>query len=130
VLAFNLGVFFRNLAGAEVDFAAKNAQCDFHFVGSVQDFRQEQDVGTQLSVALRHEGLVCTLSIVDEEADEAPEDAMVEVRLLQQVEGGARELLHTTFRFEGISLKPHVEPQPGEAEAGADAPSGPPPKVS
>jgi hypothetical protein len=125
VLAFNLGVFFRNLSGAEVDFSAKSAQCEFQFVGSVQEFRQEQDTASHLSVALRGGDLVCHISIEEEEAVEAPEEAKVDVRLAQRVGEAEREVLHATFRFEDISLKPHVpEPAP-EPPAAA-----PPPKAS
>ncbi len=125
MLAFNLGVFFRNLSGADVDFTAKNAQCALQFVGNVQDFRQEHDTASHLSVALRSGELVCRIAIEEEEAVEAPEEAKVEVRLAQVLDGGERELLHATFRFEDISLKPHViEPPP-------DAPAGePPPQAS
>lgn len=125
MLAFNLGVFFRNLSGAEVEFSAKNAQCELHFVGSVRDFRQEHDTASHLSVALRSGELVCHVAIEEEEAVEAPEEAKVDVRLAQVLGDGERELLHASFRFEDISLKPHViEPAP---EAPAEEP---PPKAS
>ena len=121
MLAFNLGVFFRNLSGAEVDFAAKNPRCALQFVGSVQDLRQERDTATRLYVALRGGGLICRIAIEEDEAVEAPEEAKVEVRLAQQAPGGEREVLRATFRFEDISLKPHA-PEPPPEPAAAEPP--------
>lgn len=126
MLAFNLGVFFRNLSGAEVEFTAKNPQCDFRFVGAVGEFHQEHDVSTHLSVALRCADLTCTIDIEEEEAVEAPEEAKVEVHLVQHAAEGDRELVHTAFRFEDISLKPHVPGGDAEAEPEPE----PPPKAS
>jgi hypothetical protein len=126
VLAFNLGVFFRNLSGAEVDFTAANAQCEFQFVGFVQDLQQHRDVGTRLSVALRQQHLTCSIEIEEEETIEAPEDAKIDVRLVLRREEGDRELLHATFRFEEISLKPHAQAVPAEAVPEEE----PPPKAS
>ncbi|HEX7926802.1 MAG TPA: hypothetical protein VF678_04360, partial [bacterium] len=69
----------------------------------------------------------CAIDIEEEEALEAPEDTRIEVRLLMQTEEGEREVLHTIFRFEDISLKPHVPPAAEEE----GAPEGePPPKAS
>jgi hypothetical protein len=121
VLAFNLAVFFRNLAGAEVEFTAKNPRCAFQFIGSVEEFRQEQDVGTRLSVTLRGSELVCRISIEEEEAPDAPEEAKVEVRLALALEKGEREVFHTAFRFEEISLKPHA-PDPAAGPLGGEEP--------
>jgi hypothetical protein len=125
VLAFNLGVFFRNLSGAEVDFSAKNPQCTFRFIGNVQDFRQERDTASRLSVALRSGELVCRISIEEEDTVEAPEEAKVEVALAQRQGEAEREVLHASFRFEDISLKPHVLEPPPDPTAGE-----PPPKAS
>lgn len=126
MLAFNLGVFFRNLAGAEVEFTAKNPQCDLRFIGTVRDFRREQDVGTRLSVALNSGALTCAIGIEEDEALDTPEAAKVDVTLLQQTDGGERELLRATFRFEHITLKPYIPAAVAEAEPQGE----PPPKAS
>lgn len=126
MLAFNLGVFFRNLAGAEVEFTAKNPQCDLRFIGTVQDFRRDQDVSTRLSVALRSGPLTCAIGIEEDEALDAPEAAKVDVVLLQQADGGERELLRASFRFEHITLKPYLPPAATSPEPQGE----PPPKAS
>ena len=127
MLAFNLGVFFRNLSGAEVEFAATNAHCEFQFVGFVREFQQHQDVSSHLSVALHRGDLTGAIDIEEEEEEalESPEDAKIEVHLVMRTEEGEREVLHTTFRFEDISLKPHVPPAAEETAPGGE----PPPKA-
>lgn len=117
MLAFNLGIFFRNLKDAEVDFSARNATCQVQFSGHVQALSDQVDLTRHLSVTLSRGELVCCIAFEeqeDEEGKEQEEEALVEVRLIERRPGAELLLLQTQFRFEEISLKPHVPegPQP------------------
>ena len=52
MLAFNLGVFFRNLKGEEVTFSAKNDLCEVRFTGGVVSLHEHTDLTRHLSVTL------------------------------------------------------------------------------
>jgi hypothetical protein len=116
MLAFNLGVFFRNLAGADVEFTARNAAGEVHFVGNVQDLREETDIRRRLQVTLRRDALRCEIQIEEseDEAHAGPDgEPEVEVRLEQESGAQTVPLFHGRFRFEDISLNPHArEPAP------------------
>jgi len=117
MLAFNLGIFFRNLKDAEVDFAASNGACQVHFTGRVQALTDQMDLTRHLSVTLRQGDLLCRIAIdegEEEEGEENQEEAKVEVRLTLRTEGGELVLVQSQFRFDEISLKPHTPagPQP------------------
>ncbi|MCH7477726.1 MAG: hypothetical protein IIA14_06460, partial [SAR324 cluster bacterium] len=49
MLAFNLGVFFRNLQGADVTFAAQSEKCQFNFSGGVEKLQEQKDLTHHLS---------------------------------------------------------------------------------
>ena len=116
MLAFNLGVFFRNLKGEEVVFSAETPQCRVNFTGGVADLHEETTLTRRLSVTLAKDDL--SLSISFEESEEGePEDTEVEVVMLQAGEEGDLQLLRTTFRFGDISLKPISELEDGEQPA-------------
>jgi hypothetical protein len=115
MLAFNLGIFFRNLKDAEVDFSAGNAACRVEFTGRVQALSDQVDLTRHLAVTLQHGGLFCHIAFdegEDEEGEEKQEEAVVEVRLVQRGEGGDRVLVKSQFRFDEISLKPHAPESP------------------
>jgi hypothetical protein len=123
MLAFNLGIFFRNLKDAEVDFAAQNATCQLQFTGRVQALSDQVDLTRHLSVTLRLGDLLCLIAF-DEQEDDAEEkkeeEATVDVRIVQHRGGAPHVLLQTHFRFEEISLKPHnpdAQPPDGPAQA-------------
>lgn len=116
MLAFNLGVFFRNLKGEEVVFSAETPQCVVNFTGGVADLREETSLTRHLSVTLAKGDLSLTISF--EENDEGePEDTEVEVVMHQSGKEGDLRLLRTTFRFGDISLKPISELEDGEQPA-------------
>ena len=118
MLAFNLGVFFRNLKGEEVVFSANTPQCEVNFTGGVTDLREETDLTRHLSVTLSKNDLSLTISFEEsEEEEEEPEDTEVEVVMLQAGDEGDIQLLRTTFRFGNISLKPVSELEDGEQPA-------------
>jgi len=114
MLAFNLGVFFRNLKGEEVVFSAETPQCKVGFTGGVRGLDEQTDLTHHLSVTLVQGDLSFSLAFDEDEEDEEPEDARVDVRLVQQVGEGEILLLETNFRFGDISLKPASE---GEGSA-------------
>jgi len=118
MLAFNLGIFFRNLKDAEVDFAARNAVCQVSFTGQVQTLSDQVDLTRHLAVTLCRGDLLCCIAfdepedVEDEERKRREEEAIVDVRLLEQRDGAAVLLMQSQFRFEDISLKPHVPESP------------------
>jgi len=120
MLAFNLGVFFRNLSGAEVEFTAHNADCDVVFVGRVRDIREELGLGSTLQVTLSREPLQCRIEIEDSDGEEdespgaSPEPA-IEVILEREAGERAEQLFRGRFTFEAITLKPYVPHPPPEA---------------
>lgn len=122
MLAFNLGVFFRNLKGEEVVFSAETPQCQVNFTGGVADLHEETTLTRRLSVTLAKANLSLSISFEENEEVE-PEDTEVEVVMLQTGKEGDLQLLRTTFRFGDISLKPISELKEGEQPA---ITSGPP----
>ncbi len=115
MLAFNLGVFFRNLHGQEVEFSAQSGHGEVHFVGSVRQLEERTELTRHLSVVLGHDRL--TLRIEFEEGEEPEEEEAdnpeVEVRLMENRDGEERLLLRTTFAFDEIRLQP-VAPEVDE----------------
>lgn len=116
MLAFNLGVFFRNLKGEEVVFSVKTPQCEVNFTGGVADLHEETDLTRHLSVTLAKNDLSLSISF-EESEEEEPEDTEVEVVMLRVGEESDFQLLRTTFRFGDISLKPVSELGDGEEPA-------------
>ena len=106
MLAFNLGVFFRNLQGEDVTFSARNDHCEVHFVGGVEALHEQTDLTRHLSVTLSKGDLSCRMAFEEDEEPETPESADVEVRLVQVIAEREVLLLQTRFRFEEIQLKP------------------------
>jgi len=106
MLAFNLGIFFRNLQGADVLFSAKNEKCEVKFVGGVSELREQADLNRHLSVLLTKGALACRISFEEDEDQENHDTTEVDVRVSQQVEGHEVPLLQTRFVFEEITLKP------------------------
>ena len=116
MLAFNLGVFFRNMEGEEIIFSARNAHCSVIFVGGVENLSEQTDLTHHLAVTLSKGPIYCHISFEDAEDDEKVEDTEVEVQLVQVASKPDTDdviLLETSFRFEEIGLKP---------AAGADDP--------
>jgi hypothetical protein len=117
MLAFNLGIFFRNLRDAEVDFAAHTAACHVQFIGRVLALSDQVDLTRHLAVTLSRGDLRCHISFdeqEDEEGREQEDEARVEVRLVERSHGAEHLLIKSQFRFQEISLKPHAPegPQP------------------
>lgn len=117
-LAFNLGMFFRNLQGEEVAFAARSGHCEMAFVGGVEALQEQTDLTRHLSVSLRQGDLLLRIAF-EETEDEEPDQAEVDVRLVQLVDGAEHLLAQSAFRFREVSLKPageaDEEPPPPEA---------------
>jgi hypothetical protein len=115
MLAFNLGIFFRNLKDAAVDFTAGNAACQVEFTGQVQALSDQLDLTRHLAVTLRRGDLLCHIAFdegEDEEGEEKQEEATVDVRLVLRAEEGEQVLVQSRFRFDEISLKPHTPEGP------------------
>lgn len=106
MLAFNLGVFFRNLRGEEITLFAKNEHCEVRFSGGVENLEEHSDLSHHLSVTLTNGDLCCRIAFEEVEEEETPENTEVEVQLVQKNEEREILLLQTTFRFEEITLKP------------------------
>ena len=121
MLAFNLGVFFRNLKGEEVVFSVNTPPCKVNFTGGVADLHEDTDLTRHLSVTLAKNDLSLTISF-EESEEEEPEDTEVEVVMLQAGVEGDVPLLRTTFRFGDISLKPVSELKDGEQPAITSSP--------
>ena len=110
MLAFNLGIFFRNLKDAAVDFTASDGSCQVEFTGQVQALSDQLDLTRHLAVTLRRGDLLCHIAFdegEDEEGEEKQDEATVEVRLVLRAEEGEQVLVQSQFRFDQISLKPH-----------------------
>jgi hypothetical protein len=116
MLAFNLGVFFRNLHGAEVAFSARTALVEFHFVGGVVALQEHTDLSRHLAVTLGSGDLTLRLAFEEAEEDEDPESARVELRLVRDAGERERVLLQTSFRFGDVSLKPAAELEAAQPE--------------
>lgn len=116
MLAFNLGVFFRNLRGEEVAFSARTPQQEVHFIGGVRTLQEHTDLTRHLSVTLDSGELSLRIAFEEPEDEADPEEATVAVRLVR--EAGERELvlLQTTFRFGEVSLKPAADLEAGEQD--------------
>lgn len=106
MLAFNLGVFFRNLKGEEVSLDARNPHCEVRFTGGVEDLVEHTDLSHHLSVTLTNKELSCRIAFEEAEEEETPEHAEVEVELILKSAERELTLLRTTFRFDEITLKP------------------------
>ncbi len=106
MLAFNLGVFFRNLKGEEVTLYARNEHCEVRFSGGVEELTEHTDLSHHLSVTLASSELFCRIAFEEAEEEETPEHTEVEVELILKKEDREIVLLRTTFRFEEITLKP------------------------
>ena len=128
MLAFNLGVFFRNLHGEEVTFTAKSPQCEVNFTGGVVNLQERTDLNHELSVTLSKGNLFfqATFEEGEEEEEERPEDTLVQVNLKLEFPEEKEEilLLETQFRFGEISLKPAGEGDE-EEELGPPRPEDP-----
>ena len=106
MLAFNLGVFFRNLKGEEVALYARNDHCEVRFSGGVEDLAEHTDLSHHLTVTLSSGDLSCRIAFEEAEEEETPEHTEVEVELIQKNEAREIVLLRTTCHFEEITLKP------------------------
>lgn len=127
MLAFNLGVFFRNLHGEEVTFSAKSPLCEVNFTGGVVKLQERSDLTPELSVTLNKGNLYFHATFEEnEEEEERPEDTVVQVTLKLELPKEKEEvlLLEIQFRFGEISLKPAGEGKE-EEELGPSDPEGP-----
>lgn len=130
MLAFNLGVFFSNLKGADVTFSAKNEHCEVRFTGGVTSLQETTDLTRHLAVTLGNGEVSCRIAFDesdDPEEEAKEEDERVEVRMVHNAGSEEVDLLQTWFKFEQITLKPHVdEPEEEESEGGAENDNGAP----
>ena len=122
MLAFNLGVFFRNLKGEEVSLYARNEHCDVRFSGGVEELVEHTDLSHHLAVTLTSAELSCRIVFEEAEGEETPEHSEVDIELILKKEGNDFVLLRTAFRFEEITLKPasggpEEEPEDGPISA-------------
>ena len=106
MLAFNLGVFFRNLRGEEITLTATSEHCMVRFSGGVEELVEHTDLSHHLSVTLTNGDLACRIAFEEVEEEETPENTEVEVEIVQTKDSKEIVLLQTTFRFEEITLKP------------------------
>jgi len=107
-LAFNLGIFFRNLEGEEVRFTARNAHSELHFQGGVVSLSEQVDLTRELRVALVASPLRLELTFEEpDEEDAREEDQLVVVSLRKESEDSESvPMLRTAFQFGDITLTP------------------------
>jgi hypothetical protein len=124
MLAFNLGIFFSNLKGADVTFTASNGQCTVQFTGGVTALEETNDLSRHLSVTLGKGELTCHIDFDENEEpeEEGAEEEIVDVRMVHTVDEREVELLQTQFKFDEITLKPHVEGEEAPAEEEPEPP--------
>ena len=106
MMAFNLGIFFRNLKGEEVYFSAKNHHCEVQFIGGVENLNEQTDLTHHLSVTLSKGELSCRIAFEEVEDEDSMENTQVEIRFVQELDGEETLLLQTTFLYEEITIKP------------------------
>lgn len=118
MLAFNLGVFFRNLKGEEVRFAAENGQCRVGFTGDVQGLHEVTELTRRLTVELGRGPLRCRIEIEEDEEEGDEESENPEVHVCIRHGEGAEEaaVVETTFRFDEVRFQPaSAQPVPEDA---------------
>ena len=120
MLAFNLGVFFRNLKGEDISLFARNEHCEVRFSGGVKTLEEHTDLSHHLAVSLSSGDLICRIAFEEAEEEEIPENTEVEIVLAQQQEDRELQLLKTTFHFEEITLKPATGQDEEEEEEDPD----------
>lgn len=113
MLAFNLGVFFRNLHGQPVAFDARREGASVHFVGGVESLQEKTALVSHLSVVLACDDLRLEMAFDEGEEEEGGNDPEVFVTVIRL--GMAEPLFEATFAFDQIRLQP-VEPETGLEE--------------
>jgi len=116
MLAFNLGVFFRNLQGQPVRFAARGLSAEMQFVGGVRELVEKTGLDTQLSVVLGQGDLSLHLVFDEGDDEEFAEDPRIQVRLVQQTEAGEIALAQTQFAFDEVRLTPAMQEEDSTAD--------------
>jgi hypothetical protein len=104
MLAFNLGVFFRNLRGQPVVFSARRGGMELCFVGGVRGLHERTDLSSCLSVELGQDDLAIQVSFEEGEEAEGEDEPDVHVTLLRI--GQAQPLFQGTFAFDDVRLQP------------------------
>jgi len=120
-LAFNLGIFFRNLEGEPVRLSAKNDHCELQFLGSVSSLSEQVDLTRELNVSLQAPPLRLDMVFEEPEDENARDDDLrVSTTLHRENEAGDTGLiLETEFRFGEISLAPLSPPPSPERKTRA-----------
>lgn len=119
MLAFNLGIFFRNLHGQPVAFDAKRAGAAMHFVGTVESLDEKTALVNHLAVVLACDDLRMEMSFDEGDEPEGEDNPEVKITLIRI--GMAEPLFEASFAFDEIRLQP-VEPETGVAEEPAAEP--------
>ena len=132
-LAFNLGIFFRNLHGEPVRFSARNNHAELRFEGGVSALSEQVDLTRELRVSLVAYPLRLELVFEEPEDEQASEEDLRVLVTLHRMEGEGAEaagktnvtppgerpalILQTEFRFGEISLTPLTQEAPGDSAA-------------
>ena len=111
-LAFNLGIFFRNMKGQEVLFLGKSDRVELQFKGGVKTFSEKTDLSRQLNITLENLPLFLHLTF-EENEDTDDENNPVHVSLIRREADEDVIVLSTTFLFSEVSLKPASGDEPG-----------------
>jgi hypothetical protein len=109
MLAFNLGLFFRNLRGQPVRFSARDGDTEVQFVGGVRELLERTELDTQLTVVLTHRDLALRLVFDEGDEGEQSEEPRVRIRLTRESNGEEAALLETSFAFVQVRLQPAEE---------------------
>ena len=118
MLAFNLGIFFRNLRGQPVSFSARREVAELHFAGGVLALQEKTDLTHHLSVVLGQDDLA--LHVTFDEGEEAEREDNPDVHVTLRRRGQEPPLFQATFAFDQIRLQPIEEGKPSQAVS-ADA---------
>ena len=125
MLAFNLGIFFRNLAGQRVRFDAENTREQVHFTGSVSELEETKALIRELRVTLTRGDVALRIVFEDSEDPEEADQPEVELTLVLRDGEETLELLSTTFAFDEIRFHPEEPDAPNPDEAPKTAPPTP-----
>lgn len=105
-IAFNLGIFFRNLHGQEVSFSGVNEYCTLDFTGGVESLVEQTNLTKQLEVILSNLPLFLHFTFEEPQDDEDVKGNEVRIRLVRRETDEDVTLLETRFLFSEVSLKP------------------------
>jgi len=118
MLAFNLAIYFQNLADTPLQVTVQEGTLRLNFTGQVKKLTPPGTPHMPLQVVLGHAPLELWLSFLPHEDEERENNPDVTVQLRQSTpdhpNSPTTTLLEGTFAFDTITLKPLNSPDDGE----------------